>query len=245
MRTSGLRIITRATSSAARIVYPVKPPVGVLSGRIIDDPLFHKMSHIPPETFAGALDNLHDEEESHHVKVGNGRDITPSLLREGFELWDWPTKVDFSSDEAILSEYYSEMEDRVRAATGAEYVVGFHHLRRDGARDNKDSSKGPGGLQSNQGAAVFRAHSDYTVANALLRIEQVEAAGKLPAGTTAECAAGRRAYSIINVWRGLETVEREPLAVLDASRSAGVLPPPCPLSCNRFPRLATFFYADI
>ena len=52
-------------------------------------------------------------------------------------------------------------------------------------------------------AAVFRAHSDYTASNALLLIERLEAAGNLPAGVAADCAAGRRAFGIVNTWRGL------------------------------------------
>ena len=59
------------------------------------------------------------------------------------------------------------MEAAERCGGGARRL-GFHHLRRDAARDNRDSTKGPGGLRSNAGAAVFRSHSDYTPQNALL-----------------------------------------------------------------------------
>jgi len=194
------------------VVYPVLPPEGRQSGRIIDQQLFEKMSHIPPERYLGALPLLHDEEQAHEMCVGNGRSLptAPSLAREGFELWDWPTSADLDDEESIRRVYYAEMESRVMAATGAEHVVGFHHLRRDAARDNRDSRKGPGGAKSTAGAAVFRAHSDYTKANALLLIGQLEAAGRLPAGVTASCEMGERAYGIINCWRGLAPVAREP-----------------------------------
>ena len=208
----------RRSLSTARVVYPIRPPDGVQSGRLIDEQLFHKMSHIPPERYAGVLPHLHDEEEAYAMAVGDGRQqAAPSLAREGFELWKWPASIAFDDDDEIISTYYPEMEARVAAATGAEHVVGFHHLRRDAARDNRDSTKGPGGVRSNAGAAVFRSHSDYTPGNALLLVGQLEAAGKLPAGVRESCAAGERAFGIINVWRGLGmTVEREPLAVLDA-----------------------------
>ena len=209
-----IALLARAASTAAtaRVVYPVLPPEGRQSGRIIDQQLFEKMSHIPPERYLGALPLLHDEEQAHEMCVGNGRSLptAPSLAREGFELWGWPTSADLDDEESIRRVYYAEMESRVMAATGAEHVVGFHHLRRDAARDNRDSRKGPGGAKSTAGAAVFRAHSDYTKANALLLIGQLEAAGRLPAGVTASCEMGERAYGIINCWRGLAPVAREP-----------------------------------
>ena len=214
----------RASSTiAARVVYPIRPPADKVSGRVIDDQLFGKMYHIPPEVYCGAQSDLHDAEQTHEISVGNGRSLPApaSLEREGFELWSWPTNTVGEmwtwSDDRIRDVYYSEMEAKVKAATGAESVAGFHHLRRDAARDNRDSAKGPGGLSSNAGAAVFRAHSDYTVGNALLLISQLEEGGKLPHGTAASCEAGERSYAIINVWRAAAPVEREPLAVLDAS----------------------------
>ena len=165
--TSKIHLATAATSKIqANIVYPVRPPDNRQSGREIDQQLFTKMGHIPPEKYdGGPLDALHDEEETHMMRVVDGRTLAepPSLAREGFELWDWPTAVDFSDDQQILDVYYREMEERVQVATGAEFVAGFHYLRRDAARDNRDSRLGPGGAQSNAGAAVFRAvrHIDH------------------------------------------------------------------------------------
>ena len=56
-----------ASAHAAKVVYPVKPPQGQQSGRVIDDQLFTKMAHIPPEDFPGPIENLHDEEELQRV----------------------------------------------------------------------------------------------------------------------------------------------------------------------------------
>ena len=64
----------RATSTiAARVVYPIRPPADKESGRVIDDQLFGKMYHIPPEVYCGAQSDLHDAEQTHEISVGNGR----------------------------------------------------------------------------------------------------------------------------------------------------------------------------
>ena len=95
-----------ASTVAARVVYPIRPPDGQQSGRIIDDQLFHKMAHIPPEQYSGAKDTLHDEEEAHDIRVVDGRSMEtpPSLSKEGFELWHWPTGVSFEDDDEILCD---------------------------------------------------------------------------------------------------------------------------------------------
>ena len=78
----GLAPLARASSTvSARVVYPIRPPDGQQSGRIIDDQLFVKMAHIPPERYQGAQDLLHDEEQAHDIRVHDGRSMeTPPSL---------------------------------------------------------------------------------------------------------------------------------------------------------------------
>ena len=119
-----------------------------------------------------------------------------------------------------MSEYYADTAQLVKAATGAEDVFVFQHMRRDSLLHNKESdADGKTNARSAPAhGAVQRVHADYTPENGPMKLRELEELGVLPAGS----AAGRR-WSIINVWRSTDVerpVQRLPLAVLDASTVA-------------------------
>lgn len=157
---------------------------------------------------AGADDSWPDAPRFHkqRVSVHDGRAIAAdlSLDREGFALSRLKSKVrDFTDDEEVRARYYPEVEQLIKAATGAAKVVIFDHTRR---RDT-----GAPDRESGQRVPVRRVHNDYTARSGPQRLDDL-----LPPGAAARWKHGR--YAVINVWRSIEgTVEAAPLAVADAS----------------------------
>lgn len=88
-----------------------------------------------------------------------------------------------------------------RARTGATRIITFTHRVRCVADD-------PAMLANNR-APAHSVHSDFTVAGALCHLESVVQ----DAEERERLLDGR--VQIINVWRPLKTVERDPLAVCD------------------------------
>ncbi len=130
-----------------------------------------------------------------------------SLDREGFELLDHDTAVaDLYDDAAIEQTYYPEIEDLLRAVTGASRVVVFDVTRRsDDGRGaaNRDGLRGP----------ASRIHVDYTARSGPQRLRDL--LGDAEALRLTE--AGARIIQI-NLWRPIRgPVERSPLALADAS----------------------------
>ncbi|HUA52001.1 MAG TPA: CmcJ/NvfI family oxidoreductase [Candidatus Sulfotelmatobacter sp.] len=142
--------------------------------------------------------------EPHRVTVRNGRPLIRrfSLDREGFELRRHDTEVaDFHDEGEVLQLYYPEMDELLRAATGAEKIVIFDHTLRNTAKGKR------GERIREAGASV---HNDYTVASAAKRVRD------LLDPAEAEARLQRR-YVEVNVWRPIaEPVQSWPLALCDA-----------------------------
>jgi len=113
----------------------------------------------------------------------------------------------FTDDEAIRSVYYEECEKLLKDVTGASRVHIFNHkVRRGptqwhhlGLHGNNIANRGP----------VTRTHVDQSYDGAELRLRwefSAEAAELL-----------QRRYQIINIWRPIETILKDPIAVADAS----------------------------
>lgn len=137
--------------------------------------------------------------------ISNARlcDHSFSLDVEGFALVDHPTAVkDFTDAQSVEQTYTSELEDLVKAATGATKVVVFHTMTRF-----------ENGEQRGQRPPARAAHADYDGRSFEVWIRRAM-------GEDADrWLAGR--WSEINVWRGIRPVERVPLAVADA-RTTGL-----------------------
>ena len=75
----------------------------------------------------------------------DGRELCPpaSLETLGFALRPWPTRcADFRDDEQVVSTYYGEMMELVKAASGAERVYIFDHTVRESGNTNLNAQAG-------------------------------------------------------------------------------------------------------
>jgi len=133
----------------------------------------------------------------------------PSIEREGFELWDAPTKVrDFTNEEEVKRVYYAEASELAMAVTGASRAYVFDHLVRKRENDRGKLNFGRASKRG-QAGANGRIHNDYSEASGRRRLELVL--------TDPAAREGVPRYSIVNVWRSISgPVLDTPLAVLDA-----------------------------
>ncbi len=144
------------------------------------------------------------QREKKVMTIRNGRPNAGkfSLDVEGFAFGEHATKVtDFFDEKQISSIYTPEVEKLVAKHTGASKVIVFDHTRRssDAATREKQNARDP----------VSAAHADYNDNSAKQRLRDV-------LGDKAEARMGKR-FSIINVWRSMNSVIQEwPLAVCDA-----------------------------
>ena len=116
---------------------------------------------------------------------------------------------DFTDEYAIRTVYYEECRELLQNITGASRVHIFnhkvrrgptqwHHLGLDG---NNIANRGP----------VTRTHVDQSYAGAELRLRW-----EFCDPEEAEMLLKRR-YQIINIWRPIETILKDPIAVADAN----------------------------
>lgn len=126
-----------------------------------------------------------------------------SLDGAGFELRTRATGFrDFYDAERVRAEYYPEVAELLREATGAAAVFVFDHNVRSQARADRKER----GVRE----PVDGAHNDYTLSSGPRRIREVLAENE------AGPLAGRRA-ALVNVWRPIVgPVQDRPLAVCDA-----------------------------
>ena len=111
------------------------------------------------------------------------------------------TWADFRDDALVKARYYAEVEQVLRARTGADKVVVFDHtLRESGAAAGRADLREP----------VRRVHDDQTFNSAPNRVRR-----HLPP-EEAERRLQRR-HAIVNFWRPIGgAVQQQPLALCDA-----------------------------
>jgi hypothetical protein len=165
--------------------------------------------YVDPEAPIGGINDVEREKSTftlipHRVRIHDARahKAELGLERTGFDWLERPTAVtDFTDPDQVDQVYFPEAAALVKELTGADKVLVFGEVQRDGAL--KASLHGP----------VYNAHVDYdeetirAVARRLLSPEEMEQ------------RAGQRIV-LVNVWRPLEPVESAPLAVCDASSVA-------------------------
>lgn len=123
------------------------------------------------------------------------------LERNAFQYASLDSKLKNVLDtQEIHSVYYREIADLVRGVTGAEHVSVFGEAVRSGKPGVYEGSRTP----------VFNAHVDYD-RNTAQHIAQKMA----PEDRADRYLKGR--WMIINIWRPLKTVYRNPLAIADGS----------------------------
>ena len=151
------------------------------------------------------------EIDARPTEITDARELPsrPSIAREGFALWDMPSRVrDFLDEETIKRAYYAECAELALAATGAQRAYVFDHLVRK--RDVDSSTLGFGRRVSGpRPSANGRVHNDYTEGSGRKRLEIV-------LGSEAAAAMVRR-HAIVNIWRPLKgPVLDAPLALCNA-----------------------------
>ncbi|KAF6791056.1 hypothetical protein CSOJ01_14414 [Colletotrichum sojae] len=141
--------------------------------------------------------------ETHNVVIRDiaGKEDEYTLDQNGFQIHrHTATEKDFLDDAQIKASYYPETENLLKSVTGASRIFIFDHTIRRQLPDSAQSRDARGPVQ--------RVHIDQSYKAALSRVPH-----HLPDDAD-ELLKGR--VQIINVWRPIRTVQRDPLAVADA-----------------------------
>ncbi|KAI0119678.1 amino acid permease-domain-containing protein [Daldinia grandis] len=158
--------------------------------------------------------------ESYPVRITDvsGREDEFTLDKNGFQFYRHVAQEkDFLDDDHIKAVYYPETEQLLKDATGASKIFIFDHTIRRNPADQRGTDGGP----SRRGP-VNRVHIDQTYSAALSRVPH-----HLPAEEASELLKGR--VQIINVWRPIKTVLRDPLAIAEANSVSEAELVPIPL----------------
>ncbi|KAI8630660.1 hypothetical protein F5Y19DRAFT_483999 [Xylariaceae sp. FL1651] len=142
------------------------------------------------------------------IKDVTGEEDKYTLDKTGFQFFRRRTNLrgsDFHDNELVQREYYTEAIQLLKDITGAPRVHIFDHKTRTGPSnwhklgEGNRTTRGP----------LFRAHVDQSYAGAelVLRRHFPDEADELL----------QRRYQIINVWRPIKTIHKDPLAVADAA----------------------------
>ncbi|KAI9821089.1 MAG: hypothetical protein M1827_003823 [Pycnora praestabilis] len=126
----------------------------------------------------------------------------------GFQYYKQATREqNFNSDEDIITNYYPEAEEILKKVTGASKVFVYEHIMRrifpdDGAiKEEKNIAK------TAAAGPVYRLHVDHTHDSGPKRV-WLHIPNEAP-----RLLKGR--YQIINIWRPLKTILKDPLCVVD------------------------------
>lgn len=155
-------------------------------------------------------------DDPHTVIVHNGWDRGASFFsvdKQGFALLPFKTSFDknhFHSEDqsAVTEQFYPEVVDLLKRELGAKRVLVFDHTIRSRQNASKPITQEK---NTTQRAPVALVHCDYTAESAPLRVKQL-----LP--DEADDLLTRR-VAFINVWKPLNKVEENPLAMCDVTTS--------------------------
>ncbi|KAK6840738.1 hypothetical protein PG995_015948 [Apiospora arundinis] len=183
---------------------------------------FHKPNEdgSPPHpTYVDRPETYHRPSEPHLVRITDvsGRESSFTLDGNGFQfVKNTAEEKDFADEDHIKSVYYPEVEALLKDVTGASKVFIFDHTIRREVADSRTGASQPSSTTAAAAAAapplrgpVQRVHIDQSYSAALSRVPH-----HLPDESDA-LLRGR--VQIINVWRPIKPVQRDPLAVADAS----------------------------
>ncbi len=167
------------------------------------------INYVDPTAPIGGINDVDREKSTftlipHKVAIRDARPLREALALEtnGFVWLDRPTAVtDFGDPSQVQDVYFPEAEALVKLLTGADRVVVFGQVQRDGSL--KESPHRP----------VYNAHVDYNVPTVRA------AARRLLSPEEMESRLGQRIV-MINVWRPITPIESAPLAICDAASVA-------------------------
>ncbi|OHF03800.1 hypothetical protein CORC01_00662 [Colletotrichum orchidophilum] len=162
----------------------------------------------PHPTFVDRPETYDRPFEAHSVTISNlaGDEEKFSLDKNGFQIYhSESTEKHFQDDDQIRSSYYPEVNELLKTVTGASRVFIFDHtIRRQLPSEATQGRAARGPVQ--------RVHIDQSYKAALSRVPH-----HLPEDAD-ELLKGR--VQIINVWRPIKTVQRDPLAIAEAGSVA-------------------------
>ncbi len=141
--------------------------------------------------------------EQHRVTLHDlrGREDSVSLERNGVQVLRHVTRCTNFNDEAeIRALYYPDMEALVRQLTGAAHVTCYGHIVRSKQPDAPANARTPAGN--------VHVDNDFETLRQMARALAPEAHRE-------ECLRGRQI--LVNLWRPIRTVQKDPLAVVDGS----------------------------
>jgi len=122
------------------------------------------------------------------------------------------TEKEFRDDEQIKTVYYPETEELLKKATGASKIFIFDHTIRRQVIDSRTnptaSPEKPSQASQSPRGPVQRVHIDQSYSAAADRVTYHLA------DEAETLLAGR--FQIINVWRPIKTIHRDPLGVIAA-----------------------------
>lgn len=141
----------------------------------------------------------------------SGREPEYHLDNHGFQIYHHASKEkDFVDDDKIKAEYYPETEQLLKDATGANKIFIFDHTIRRQTQDARSGAGAPaeGTPAVNLRGPVRRVHIDQSYSASAERVSY-----HLP-DEAPELLKHR--FQIINVWRPIKTIYKDPLAVASA-----------------------------
>ncbi|KAF2802124.1 uncharacterized protein BDZ99DRAFT_402248 [Mytilinidion resinicola] len=157
----------------------------------------------PAPSYVGRIETFERPSEDLDVTITDvrGSEDKYTLDGNGFQIYPHVSaEKDFVDDDKLKAEYYPETEQLLKDATGASRVFIFDHTIR--------RPPPPGAPANALRGPVNRVHIDQSYTAAASRVPY-----HLP-DEAAELAQKR--FQIINVWRPIKTIHRDPLAVADA-----------------------------
>ncbi|OAA65861.1 hypothetical protein SPI_02648 [Niveomyces insectorum RCEF 264] len=162
----------------------------------------------PHATYVDRPETYYRPFEAHPVTIHDvtGEEDKYTLDGNGFQYYRHEaTEKDFVDDEQIRKTYYPETEQLLKDVTGASRVFIFDHTVRRDLPEPGDGGRNPD--RARRGPAQ-RVHIDQSYTASLSRVPH-----HLPEDAEA-LLRGR--VQIINVWRPIQTIRRDPLAVAEA-----------------------------
>ncbi|KAE9567904.1 Gibberellin cluster GA4 desaturase [Colletotrichum fructicola] len=117
-------------------------------------------------------------------------------------------ETEFTDEERIKNVYYPEAEKLYKEITGASRVVIFNHQIRRGPANWHSL----GERNTEQRGPLHKAHVDQSYDGALMMARH-----HLGAEADELLAPGRHRFQIINLWRPIKPVRKDPLAVADGN----------------------------
>ncbi|KAJ4295121.1 hypothetical protein N0V90_007131 [Kalmusia sp. IMI 367209] len=151
------------------------------------------------------------------MTVHDARQTSKTFMLDthGFQLVKLPPKervTAASDEETIKRTYYPEIEELVKTLTGASTAFIFNHvIRAHSAPSDKGVLDAKGRWQD---IPSGHAHVDYSGDPAHIAATQLEIS--LPPHVSALYSTSTR-FAYLGAWRPLSTIQRDPLAVCDAT----------------------------